>query len=387
MNDAMDGQVTRPVGYGLIGAGAFGRFCVEQYRQLESVEPVALADVNAEVARASAERLGLDACETVDTLLGRDDVDLVHVATPPATHADVVMRALEAGKHVLCEKPLAIRLDDAKRMVDAAASGARVLAVNLIMRYDPLCEAVKAICEQHLLGEPLHGFFENYAKDEPLPPDHWFWNRELSGGIFIEHGVHFFDLFEWWLGDGEPAGAQQVQRPGADLIEQVQATVRYGGAATGPLVSFYHGFTQAARMDRQEMRLVFERGSLSLYEWVPTSMTIDCLADDPTLQALRQLLPGCDVTEVERYEQAGHREVVSRHKPYTVDGRYRLAADVGMDKDALYGHVLRALLDDKVKAIVDPSHDRRVTAANGYRSLATADRATQLAGQAFADRS
>ena len=83
-------------------------------------------------------------------------------------------------------------------------------------------------------------FLENYASDEKLVPEHWFWNPAQSGGIFIEHGVHFFDMFEGWLGIGRLVNAFDIQRPGVEgtIIDRVQATVMY---PQGP-VNFYHGF-------------------------------------------------------------------------------------------------------------------------------------------------
>ncbi|MEX0776548.1 MAG: Gfo/Idh/MocA family oxidoreductase [Phycisphaeraceae bacterium] len=369
---------SKSIGYALIGAGAFGQFCVEQYRAMSSLRLVALADVNRDAAEAAAAKLGVPAAASVAAVLADPAVDLVHIATPPTTHRQLVLQALAAGKHVLCEKPLATTLDDARAMIDAAHQAQRVLAVNLIMRYDPLCEVMNCIVEEKMLGLPLHGFFENYAKDEPLPPQHWFWDRGKSGGIFIEHAVHFFDLFNWWLGEGSVVAAQQVHRPGnAALIEQVHCTARYPQAG-GALVNFYHGFTQATRMDRQEMRLLFERGTVRLFEWVPTAIEIDCLAEEAVLDRLRTLLPHGQVETLATY-QGGQRQVASRHKCYTVDGRYRLTADAGMDKPALYGHVLRSLLQDQLDAIGNSGHQRRITERNGYASLATAVAAQRLA--------
>ncbi|MEX0654984.1 MAG: Gfo/Idh/MocA family oxidoreductase [Phycisphaeraceae bacterium] len=381
-DDAVKGGNDRPVGYGLIGAGSFGRYACSKYQRLDQARPIAVADADPDAARRAAEELGLEASASVDALLNRPDIDLVHIATPPFTHGDLATKALQAGKHVLCEKPLAITLAEAEAMIDLAESKQRILSVNLIMRYDPLCEALKRIIDQKLLGEPLHGFFENYAKDEPLPPEHWFWDRSRSGGIFIEHGVHFFDLFNWWLGEGEVAAAQQVQRSNADLIEQVHCTVRYQDGVGGVLVNFYHGFTQATRMDRQEMRLVFERGSVRLDEWVPTAMTVDCIATRDQVKAIQNLLPDCQTETVATYT-GDERMGVSRHKPYEVDGHYRLYATTGMTKDALYGHVLQQLLLDQIKAIHTPAHRRRVSEHNGYRSLHTAVTAEQLARHVF----
>ena len=371
----MTERSAQPFGYGLIGCGMFGQFCLRQYTSMDGLRPVAAADVQPEAARAVADRFGVEACDSPETLLERDDVDIVHIATPPFTHKDIVMAALRAGKHVLCEKPLAIDLDDAREMVEVAREAGRVLALNLIMRYNPISETVKHIIDKRLLGEPLHGFFENYAKDEPLPPDHWFWQRDKSGGIFIEHGIHFFDLFAWWLGPGRVVSAQETLRPDTAIVEQVNCTASYGDV----LVNFYHGFHQAARMDRQEMRLLFERGTVRLFEWVPTQIEIDCIATKETQTALKAVLQRIEAVDaVETYTGIA-RKVVSRHKSYEVDGRYLIRADVGMAKPDLYGHVLRCLRSDQLAAIGDPGHTRRVTEENGLTSLDMAAAATELA--------
>ncbi|MEM6393316.1 MAG: Gfo/Idh/MocA family oxidoreductase [Planctomycetota bacterium] len=375
-----------PVGYGLIGAGAFGRFCVEQYRSLETVRCLAVADVSAESAASAAHDLGLEACASVDELLGRSDIELVHLATPPGTHAALAERCVMAGKHVLCEKPLAIDVADGRRMIDAAAAAGRVLATDLIMRYNPLVEAVRTIVHEGLLGEPLRGSFENFAKDQTLGPDHWFWDKRQSGGIFIEHGVHFFDLFAYLLGDERPItveAAQQTVRShstqpnGEPLIEQVHTTARYGDAPGGVLVGFYHGFTQPDAMDRQTMRLLFERGDITLDEWVPTSLVVDCCTTLDTAEQIAGLFGDARITEHPIDTDAG--QVAGRHKAFDADGRYRITATVGMDKPALYGQVLRGLLDDQARYIRDTTHSRRLTEAQGLRSLELAAEAEALA--------
>jgi hypothetical protein len=169
--------------------------------------------------------------------------------------------------------------------------------------------------------------------------------------------------------------AQQGARPGGLIIEHVNCTVRYRDSA---LVNFYHGFHQPSRADRQEWKLVFEMGSISMLEWVPTTMRIDCLTDDATLDALRRLLPAAEVHEVERYRGAA-RHGTSRHQPREIDGRFTLSAGSGLPKMELYGQMLRALLDDQIAAIHDPAHARRIDEDNGVNSLAMAVTAQQQA--------
>ena len=264
------------LGVGLLGCGAFGRFCLREFAAMPELRAAAVADMVPEIARKAGEEFAVPVCPDIHALAARDDVQIIHIATPPSTHRELAIAALDAGKHVLCEKPLATTVADARRMIEVARTARRFLAVNLIMRYDPLNQAVARILETGLLGAPLHAFFENYAGDTPLGAGHWFWNPQVSGGIFIEHGVHFFDLFRMWFGPGEVVAAQQSERLAGGIIDQVHCTVRYDSVL---LANFYHGFHQSSRMESQEARIVCERGTIRLFEWVPTRLEIDLLTD------------------------------------------------------------------------------------------------------------
>src|SRR6185369_8492880 len=152
-------------------------------------------------------------------LLARPDIDLIYIATPPFLHYPQSRQALLAGKHVICEKPLAMTVEQADEMIGLAHKKGLVLVANLMQRYNPIFETIRRVIESKVLGEFLHGYFENYASDEGLPADHWFWDRTKAGGLFIEHGVHFFDVFSGWLGAGEIVAAQRTIRPGTKMEE------------------------------------------------------------------------------------------------------------------------------------------------------------------------
>jgi predicted dehydrogenase len=356
-----------PLRYGLVGCGGFGRFCLEQYRGLPGLECVAVTDADPELARRTAQEFGLQVYASPAKLF-QSDVDIVHLATPPFTHFPLGMEALAAGKHVLSEKPLALTEVEAAALISLSREKDRLLAVNLMMRYNPLCAGVKAIIDGGLLGAPVHACFENNAKDEFLPPGHWFWNRELSGGIFVEHGVHFFDLFEWWFGPGEVLGAQQCLRPGTQLIDQVNATVRYQDSV---LVNFYHGFHQPERRDNQEWRIVFERGTLTMSEWVPTSLALDFLATDTVAENIAGCFDGAQLRKAEEFRD-GHRTFGGRGKPGEADGRFLLAVPPALEKGARYAQMLRDLLADQIQSILEPGRARLVDEQNGLRSLSCA---------------
>jgi predicted dehydrogenase len=300
---------------------------------------------------------------------------MVYLATPPFLHFPQAMKALAAGKHVLCEKPLAMDVAEAEAMIRSARARDLLLVANLMQRYNPLIDAVKEVVTSRLLGEFLHGSFENNASDENLNEEHWFWDRSKSGGIFIEHGVHFFDLFAGWFGPGTVECAQVGPRPGTDIEEHVACSTRFGDTA---LVHFYHGFHQAGRMDRQRMRLVFERGDITLHEWVPTRATIHALADEAQTRALCAIFPGARLDVTVGYGPKD-RSCSGRGRSIDAYQQIELTHGEGRNKGHLYGELLRALMADQLAWVRDRGHVRKVTEQNGLDSLVMACEADRLA--------
>jgi predicted dehydrogenase len=365
---------------GVIGCGGFGLFALQHFTQVPGVTLVGMAGTHRPAALAAAARFGVANVEEVGDLFARDNVNAVYIATPPFLHFPQAMAALEAGKHVIVEKPLALTVAQADQLVVTARHRDRLLVANLMQRYNPLCGAVRRLVEARVLGDVLHGSFENCASDENLPAEHWFWDRGKSGGIFVEHGVHFFDLFAGWLGPGRVEAAQVGVRPGTAIVEHVHATVRYQGAA---LVNFYHGFHQAGRMDRQELRLVFERGDVTLYDWVPTRARIHALVAERQTRELCDLFPGAQLDVAASYSGTD-RSCRGRGAAIDAYQLIDLSFGDGQSKSPLYGRLLRSFMADQVAWVRDRNHRRVVTEANGRDSLATACEADALAHRAEA---
>jgi predicted dehydrogenase len=363
------------LGLGVVGFGGFGLFAVQHFTQIPGVRLVAMASTHREAAYAAAERFGIDPPMELEAMLARDDVDIVYIATPPFLHHPQALAALEAGKHVICEKPLAMNLEQADEMLAKAREKDRLLVANLMQRYNPVFDMVKRLIDSKALGEVLHGFFENYATDEGLPQDHWFWDREKSGGIFIEHGVHFFDVFAGWLGPGEMLAAQVALRPGSGVEDQVQCTVKYG---EDKLVNFYHGFTQPGRMDRQEWRLLFEKGDVTLYEWVPTIVRVRAVGDEKDTRRVMDVFHGARLDITTNYGPKD-RAARGRFKELDIYQMFDVTYGEGHPKMHRYGELLRDLFKDQIAWIRDRSHARKLTEENGRASLAMAVRADEMA--------
>jgi predicted dehydrogenase len=363
------------IGLGVVGCGGFGLFALQHFTQVRGVGLVGMAATHRPASLAAAARFGVENEDDLAAFLGRDDLDVVYIATPPFLHYAQALAALEAGKHVIVEKPLALTVPQAEQLVAVARQRGRLLVANLMQRYNPLYEAVRRLVEGRTLGEVLRGSFENYASDENLPADHWFWDRARSGGIFVEHGVHFFDVFAGWLGRGRVEAAHVGVRPGTAVEEHVCCTVRYGDTA---LVDFYHGFHQAARMDRQELRLVFERGEITLFDWVPTRARIRAAVDERQTRELCDLFPGARL-DVSASYGGRDRSCRGRGKEFDVSQVIELSTGEGQEKSPLYGRLLRSLMEDQVAWIRDGDRQRVVTERNGRDSLAMACEADALA--------
>jgi predicted dehydrogenase len=365
----------RLLNIGIIGAGGFAAFAAKSFSLIPGVKIVAVADINEDTAIKMAGELNSKGYNTYNDLLNDPAADLIYIATPPFLHYQQSKNALLAGKHVICEKPAALKTSEAEELQLLARRLNLLYVVNLMQRYNPLYAVVKNIIDEEILGDFLHGFFENYASDENLSRDHWFWDEEKSGGIFIEHGVHFFDMFSGWLGNGKVLNAVQLQRPGIEqkLIDRVQATVLYDKGT----VNFYHGFDQPSVMDRQELRLDFERGEITLYEWVPVKIKLHGLLKKENVERLSQMMPGLKL--LSDNNSISDKKVKGRFKEISFDGHLTIEFGNKSDKQERYRQILTAMLQDQWDWIQDHEHVRIIDDRNAVESTRMAEAATQIA--------
>ena len=361
---------------GVVGAGGFADFAVKSFMQIEGVNIIAVTDINESAAEKMASGINANVYNDLEIFLADEKIDLVYIATPPYLHYHQSKMALLAGKHVICEKPAALKITEAAELFSLAEAHQLLYVVNLMQRYNPLYEVVNTIIEQKILGNFLHGFFENYASDENLGVDHWFWDETKSGGIFIEHGVHFFDMFSGWLGAGNVVNALQIQRPSVNekIIDRVQATVLYKDG----VVNFYHGFDQPKILDRQEMRLQFERGEITLYEWIPVKMKLHGLMKNGQLDYLKELIGDFSIAYND-HQQTKNNKVKGRFLEINFDKEITIDYGNAEEKQNCYSQLLISMLTDQWNWIKDPNHKRIIDGNNAVESLRMAEQATKIA--------
>lgn len=193
------------IGIGVIGASGIAEHAhLPGYLQQPDARLVAIADVVPERARALAEKFGAPAWYAAfEDLLANPDVEAVSITTPNAFHAPIAMAALNAGKHVFCEKPPAISADEARRMQAVAAVTGNTLYYCFNNRFRSDVQQLKRYVDEGELGEVY------YAKTATLrrrgSPGGWFANKQISGGgALIDIGVHCIDWTRFIMGNPEP---------------------------------------------------------------------------------------------------------------------------------------------------------------------------------------
>ncbi len=362
-----------PLSLGLIGPRGFGAFCTGAYQEAGVARVAAFAGRDpAALAIAAAQYEVPHTYLDWREMLQDPGVEAVHIVTPPDKHAEMAIASLRAGKHVFVEKPLATTNTDAAAILAAANNAGKVAGVNFVMRYDPLYQTVQAIARSGWLGALTHVGFENYASDEGLGGDHWFWDPVASGGIFVEHGVHFFDIIGAIA--GAPAqsvlGRTWIRPDGTNKEDRVQALVTY---ENGVEASFYHAFNRPGALEKQTAHFAFERGHITLHGWIPTSLELTAIVDEGGFAGLQTLLP------LEIVEDRDFPKTV-RGNGRNLEVTRRVCAHRSLGGPTpVYLKAVQDAMADFAAAVHDPSHKMRVTAEDGAASVRVAAAARESA--------
>jgi predicted dehydrogenase len=204
-------ESTKSLGVAVIGAGMVGRSHAAGYRSattvygpgLPPVRLVAIADVNAGFAEETARRYGYQRFETSwQAVAEADDVDVVSVAVANPLHREISEALLAAGKHVLCEKPLAPSVEDAAAMVAAAEATDLQACVGFTFRRSPAIAAVREWVQNEVIGSPLHldGYYRCDYGVDPDGPMSWRYQGGPGSGALADIGSHLIDLAEFLCG-------------------------------------------------------------------------------------------------------------------------------------------------------------------------------------------
>ncbi|WP_141503418.1 Gfo/Idh/MocA family protein [Paenibacillus luteus] len=194
----------KPVQIAVIGTGSISSLHLESYKNNKNVNLYAVCDLNEERAKAAAEKYGAEKVYTdYRELLANSEIDAVSICTWNNTHAEISISALEAGKHVLVEKPLCRTVEEALLVQEAVRKSGKLLQVGFVRRYDTNAQLLRAMADRGEFGEI---YFAKASTIRRLGnPGGWFSDIERSGGgPLIDIGVHVIDLCWYMMGRPKP---------------------------------------------------------------------------------------------------------------------------------------------------------------------------------------
>jgi predicted dehydrogenase len=195
----------------MIGAGGISRLHCEGWSRLEDCELVAITDIDKSAAARRAEEFHVPTIEAnARRLIARKDIDAVDIVVPNMFHRSYTVAALESGKHVLCEKPLALKARDVDAMIAAARKARRKLMCAQHQRFSPKAQAMKDYLSRHPLGEIYYArAWYNRRRLLPCTPGFMYRNNS-GGGACIDIGVHVLDLALYLMDHFEPVSVTGI---------------------------------------------------------------------------------------------------------------------------------------------------------------------------------
>jgi predicted dehydrogenase len=299
------------IGVGLVGYKFMGRAHSNAYRQVArffdlelSPRMRAICGRDEAGVKDAANSLGWDSYETdYQRLLERDDIGLVDVATPGNTHHEMAIAALEAGKHVLCEKPLANTLEESREMLDAAKAAGTVNMVCFNYRRAPAVQLAKQLIEEGRLGEIRHwraAYLQDFILDLELPLI-WRFRRDVAGsGALGDIGAHIIDLAHFLVGPiAEVVGATETfikERPlegpggGTGEVTVDDAAAFLARFENGAMGTFEATRLAPGRRNHNSFEINGSRGSLAFDLERMNELSVYFEDDAPDVKGFRTVL-------------------------------------------------------------------------------------------------
>ena len=254
------------VGLGLVSCGGMGTSLAQAAVGLESCRMVCVTDPVAEKATALAAQLGCDHCPDTAALLARDDVDAVIIAAPNHLHKSLALDAAAAGKHILCEKPMALNAADAQAMIGAADAASVKLMIAQVLRYLPTFAFLKELVDSGELGEPfamqttrIGGGWAGGGYATP-----WRMSRETCGGPLFEVSIHEIDFMRHILGDAEWVTAAMGHHvvPDIDYEDTALLLIGFRGGREGQLLAGH-----SAHLGTYDGKIFLTKGTAYFTSW------------------------------------------------------------------------------------------------------------------------
>jgi len=264
-----------PVRFGIIGVGNIAAFHAKAISMVEGAELVAVHSRTQETGEAFAKEQGCDYESTLESLLARGDIDAIAITTPSGTHTDLGITAAQAGKHVLCEKPLDITVEKVDALVSACDEAGVILGAIFQSRFGAGSQALKRAIDSGRFGRltQCSAYIPWFRSNEYYASAGWRGTWELDGGgALMNQGIHAIDLLLWLAGDVTEVSArcQTLIRP-IEVEDNAVAWLQFANGGIGCI----QGSTACYPGESRRIEIKGERGSVTLIDDVPTFWDFD----------------------------------------------------------------------------------------------------------------
>ena len=225
----------------VVGAGRAGMVhAVNALRWVVPAELDCVVDADEAARGKAAAELGVPGFDSLEKALGRASFDGVVITSPTSTHAELAVLAADAGRHVLCEKPMALTLEECDRMAAAATKAGVVLQLGFVRRFQPEFVAAKRRVDEGVVGRPM--VVKSLTRGPGLPPA-WAHDIRRSNGMLAEVNSHDFDCVRWLVGSeiervyAETANFKGAERgvEAADFYDNAVVSLRFTNGALGTI--------------------------------------------------------------------------------------------------------------------------------------------------------
>jgi predicted dehydrogenase len=225
------------MGFGIVGCGLVSQFHGAAIMNSEKAELVAATDLDEERLNAFIDDFGGEAADSFEAVLDDDRIDVVNILTPNAMHADFAIPALEAGKHVIVEKPPEMRLDRTDDMIAAKEANDRKLAICLQVRFRESIRAIKNAIEEGRFGGLFEGdaYMKWFRDTDYYMMDDWRSKRSSGAGVTIQHAFHYIDILHHLMGPVAVVDARMTNlaHPDVELEDTLKAFLTFENGAEG----------------------------------------------------------------------------------------------------------------------------------------------------------
>jgi predicted dehydrogenase len=327
----------RELKVGIIGAGAIGRVHAEAYGRREGCRVVAVADVDAARGSRLASDVGATSYPNAAALLAAASVDAVSICLPHALHVAATLEVAAAGKHVLCEKPIATSLADADRMIDACREAGVLLMIGHTHRFYPEHVVARRLLREGAIGRLLFVNDVIWAGHEGDARRAWRSDPSLNGGgIFMDNGIHAADRLRWFL-DSDIAWVAARVGQGRGVLDGEEHGTALLGFANGVTATLQEAIGLPRAAGSCYVEFIGAEGTLRVDTW--QGLKLCRPGHDWQPVALPQdLLPGFDA------ETAEFLAAIRENRTPSVtgeDGRAALALIQAIYESARSGGVIK----------------------------------------------